>query len=145
VGRPPVRSKGITPPARTPDPVDALVGGNIRLQRLAKKISQGELAEHLGVTSQQVQKYERGANRVTAGRLLRLTDIFDIPLTTLFDGVNGLRASSGVSPVQLITDPRAFRLAQAYAQIGDTGLRGAIVALVEDIAGLAQDRRRRQR
>jgi transcriptional regulator with XRE-family HTH domain len=122
------------PSARTPDPVDALVGRNIRLQCLAKRISQGELAGQLGITAQQVQKYERGANRVTAGRLVRLTDIFEVPLTALFEGVSGLRASSGVSPVDLITDPRAFRLARAYAQIGDAGLRRVIVALVEDIA-----------
>jgi transcriptional regulator with XRE-family HTH domain len=122
------------PSARTPDPIDALVGRNIRLQRLAKRISQGELAKHLGITLQQVQKYERGANRVTAGRLVRLTDILEVSLTALFDGVSGPRASSGASPVDLIIDPRAFRLAQAYAQIGDAGLRSAIVALVEDIA-----------
>jgi transcriptional regulator with XRE-family HTH domain len=124
VRRPAGEIKGTGRSARAPDPVDALVGSNIRLQRIAKSMSQGELGERLGITAQQVQKYERGANRITAGRLIRLTEIFDVPLMTLFDGAEGSGASSDASFLHLIADRRAFRLAQAYAQIDAAGLRG---------------------
>jgi transcriptional regulator with XRE-family HTH domain len=138
VRRPPAEIKGTG--KKAPDRVDSQVGRNIRLQRFAKRMSQGELARRLGITSQQVQKYERGANRVTASRLVRLARIFDVPLTTLFAGVKGLPARSGSPPAHLITDYRSFRLLQAYAQINDTGLRGALVDLVEDIVRLRPKR-----
>ena len=126
--------KRIAARARAPEPADALVGHNIRIQRIARKMSQGELAARLGVTPQQVQKYERGANRITAGRLVRLAGIFEVPLMTLFDGIEGLPAGSGWSPLSLIADRRALRLAQAYAQLGEGRLRSAIVGLVEELA-----------
>jgi transcriptional regulator with XRE-family HTH domain len=120
--------------ARAPELADTLVGHNIHIQRIAKKMSQGELAGRLGVTPQQVQKYERGANRVTAGRLLRLAGIFEVPLMTLFDGIDGLPAGPGWSPLPLIADRRALRLAQAYAQLSEGRLRSAIVGLLEELA-----------
>jgi transcriptional regulator with XRE-family HTH domain len=123
-----------TPSSRAPDPVDSLVGRNIRLQRFAKRMSQSELGQRLGITSQQVQKYERGANRVTAGRLVRLAGIFDVPLMALFAGIEGLRTSSAPSPAHLVADRQSFRLLQAYPQIADAGVRRTIVALIEDLA-----------
>jgi len=134
VRRAAAKIKRIAARTRAPERADALVGHNIRIQRIAKKMSQGALAARLGVTAQQVQKYERGANRVTAGRLVRLAGIFDVPLMTLFDGIEGLPAGAGWSPLQLIADRRALRLAQAYAQLGEGRLRSAIVGLVEELA-----------
>jgi transcriptional regulator with XRE-family HTH domain len=119
--------------ARTPDPVDLLVARNIRIQRIVKGLSQGEIADRLGITCQQLQKYERGANRITCGRLVRIADIVGVPLATLFDGIKGLPARPGPAPLDLIADPQSFRLAQAFAQIGEAGLRRAIVVLVDDL------------
>jgi transcriptional regulator with XRE-family HTH domain len=135
VRRAAAKIKRIAARARAPELADTLVGHNIRIQRIAKKMSQSELAARLGVTAQQVQKYERGANRVTAGRLLRLAGIFEVPLMTLFDGIDSLSAGSGWSPLSLLADRRALRLAQAYAQLGEGRLRSLIVDLVEELVG----------
>jgi hypothetical protein len=65
---------------------------------------------------------------------VRIADIVGVPLATLFDGIKGLPALPGPAPLDLIADPQSFRLAQAFAQIGDAGLRRAIVVLVDDFA-----------
>lgn len=59
-----------------PDPIDVAVGGRVKLQRRLKKVSQTQLADHLGITFQQIQKYERGANRISASRLMMISDYF---------------------------------------------------------------------
>ena len=71
---------------KQPDSIDQLVSRNIRIQRLAKGLSQTELAEKLGVTFQQVQKYEKGANRVGCGRVFQIARILGVHLTDFFDG-----------------------------------------------------------
>src|ERR1700740_1522580 len=71
---------------RAPQPVDVLVGQNIRICRLQKGLSQTELGERIGVTFQQIQKYEKGANRVGASRLTQIADVLGVPIPTLFDG-----------------------------------------------------------
>ena len=68
---------------KRPDPVDVEVGHRIRIQRLSRGMSQTALANHLGVTFQQVQKYEKGVNRVGAGRLTRIAEVLGIPLGTV--------------------------------------------------------------
>jgi transcriptional regulator with XRE-family HTH domain len=108
-----------------------LVGHNIRIHCHAKGVSQTELAERLGVTFQQVQKYEGGVNRVGAGRLTRIAAVLGVPVTALLDGVEG---GSAESPLALIAERQPYRLAAAYARIADRRLRRAVVALVEQIA-----------
>src|SRR5215467_8196798 len=98
---------------RKPDPVDIEVGQRIKIQRLAAGLSQTELGESIGVTFQQVQKYEKGANRVGAGRLTQIARVLNVPLNT---------------------HPHAFRLLQAYSTLTDGELRRSIVELVERIA-----------
>ena len=71
---------------RNPMPVDVLVGQNIRICRLQKGLSQGELGQQIGVTFQQVQKYEKGANRVGASRLNQIANVLGVSLPSLFDG-----------------------------------------------------------
>src|SRR5215475_13236549 len=69
---------------RSRDPVDAEVAKRVRALRLERGLSQTELSDALGVTFQQVQKYERGANRISAGRLFRIAKVFDVPVTFFF-------------------------------------------------------------
>src|SRR5215211_1737448 len=69
---------------KKPDPVDVEVGQRIRIQRLQSGLSQTALAEQLGVTFQQVQKYEKGVNRVGAGRLTKIAEVLAVPVSTLF-------------------------------------------------------------
>jgi transcriptional regulator with XRE-family HTH domain len=74
-------------PPGVPHPVDIHVGGRVREQRKLKGMSQGELGDSLGLTFQQIQKYERGANRIGASRLFQLSQILDVPVAFFFDGM----------------------------------------------------------
>ena len=73
-------------PTRLPDPLDALVGARIRVFRVHRKISQTDLADQIGVTFQQVQKYEKGTNRMGASRLQHLSQILQVPVPFFFEG-----------------------------------------------------------
>lgn len=124
---------------KRPDPVDVEVGHRIRIQRLAKGLSQTALANQLGVTFQQVQKYEKGVNRVGAGRLTKIAEVLGVPVGTFFNGSQEIAeidtdGHDDVSPLKLLTAPGAFRLLRAYATIEDGGLRQSIVGLVEQVA-----------
>src|SRR5580658_3142909 len=109
---------------RAPQPVDVLVGQNIRICRLQKGLSQTELGERIGVTFQQIQKYEKGANRVGASRL------------TLFDGTPAAgQAMADQSGRALLTHPHSLRLLQAFDKITSESMRAAVLQMIESIAG----------
>src|ERR1051326_6599294 len=121
---------------RKPDPVDIEVGQRIKIQRLAAGLSQTELGESIGVTFQQVQKYEKGANRVGAGRLTQIARGLNVPVNTFFEGRDsiGKADARGVeSPRSLLTHPPRLRLLQAQSPLTDGKLRRSIVELVERI------------
>ena len=122
---------------RSADPVDGMVGRSIRVHRLAAGMSQTELGQKIGVTFQQVQKYEKGTNRVGAGRLTRIAQVLGVSVSTLFqtgDASDDARAPKGDSPLNLLAEPHALRLLQAFAEITDRKSRLALVALVEAVA-----------
>jgi transcriptional regulator with XRE-family HTH domain len=121
---------------RSPLPVDQLVGQNIRICRLQKGLSQTELGTRIGVTFQQVQKYEKGANRVGASRLTLIADVLQVPLPTLFDGAGtaGQVASSDATPRSLLAKPQSLRLLQAFDRVKDDGTRMALLAVIECLA-----------
>ncbi|MGZ8363749.1 MAG: helix-turn-helix domain-containing protein [Caulobacteraceae bacterium] len=89
----------MTGDGRLPNPVDKHVGEKIRLKRKAHSVSQERLAEALGLTFQQVQKYERGSNRVSASKLYEIARYFSVPVSTFFEGFNDARgaAAGGVA------------------------------------------------
>jgi transcriptional regulator with XRE-family HTH domain len=119
---------------RVVDNVDRIVGRNIRIQRLAKGLSQTELASSLGVTFQQVQKYEKGTNRVGSGRLLLISKALGIPLLDLFEGSKvSTSKSDEKSPIDLLTDPLSLRLVRAFSGISKQQVRHNLVALVESM------------
>ena len=117
-------------------PIDAVVGRTIRALRLSKGISQGALGRQLGVSFQQIQKYENGSNRVGAGRLAQIAMALDVPMEALLRGVAGTRRKFqlGDDPLALLSSSQAMRLAQAFAKIGDGRIRVALVSLAEGIA-----------
>lgn len=124
---------------KRPDPVDVEVGHRIRIERLSRGLSQTALANQLGVTFQQVQKYEKGVNRVGAGRLTKIAEVLGVPVGTFFTGKEILdseqdKTPGEASPLKLLTVSGAFRLLRAYAEIEDSTLRRSIVDLVEQIA-----------
>jgi transcriptional regulator with XRE-family HTH domain len=124
---------------KRPDPVDVEVGHRIRIERLSRGLSQTALANQLGVTFQQVQKYEKGVNRVGAGRLTKIAEVLGVSVSTFFSGKEVLESEKllkegQASPLKLLTVPGAFRLLRAYADIEDSDLRRSIVDLIEQIS-----------
>ena len=120
--------------ARKPDPVDIHVGKNIRIFRLAKGLSQSALGEHLGVTFQQVQKYEKGANRVGSSRIAKISKILGVPIGRFFDGSG--KTADGVTDelvTNLLSKPYAIRILLALAEIPDDRTRLSLVKLTESI------------
>jgi transcriptional regulator with XRE-family HTH domain len=123
--------------SKKPDLIDVEVGQRIRIQRLAAGLSQSELAERIGVTFQQVQKYEKGMNRVGAGRLTNIARVLNVPVGSFFDGREEIEqvALQGLdSPLAAMAQPYAYRLLRAYATISDPDLRQTIVEFVERTA-----------
>lgn len=119
---------------KQPDLIDKLVGRNIRIQRLAKGLSQTELAQKLGVTFQQVQKYEKGVNRIGCGRLFQIARILGVHVMDFFDGSDAGKATASRNVRDLISEPQAFHLVEAFSEIGDRKLRRSVVELVKKIA-----------
>jgi transcriptional regulator with XRE-family HTH domain len=125
---------------KRPSRVDVAVGRNLRLWRISRGLSQADLAKRLGITFQQVQKYEVGANRMSTGRLVKAAGILGVPMSAFFEGVHERE------PTQvLLADNRAFRLAHAFAAIKSNTLRLTLVVLVEKIAAAAPPERRRRK
>ncbi|MGZ8310402.1 MAG: helix-turn-helix domain-containing protein, partial [Rhodoplanes sp.] len=93
------------------------------------------LADAIGITFQQVQKYEKGVNRVGSGRLVRIATALDVPVMTLLDGiVGGRRRAGGPAALALIAHAQSLRLIHAFATIDDKGVRRALLGLAEGIA-----------
>jgi transcriptional regulator with XRE-family HTH domain len=120
------------------DPIDAQVGHRIRIYRNARGMSQTALGDELGVTFQQVQKYEKGVNRVGAGRLTRIAGVLGIPVGALLgadaEQPKTQSSSADSSVLECLSMPGAVRLVQAYAQLPNSAIRSTIVSLVEQIA-----------
>src|SRR5437773_5878356 len=117
---------------KAPDARDVDVGRRIRAQRLVCRMSQTELANALGVTFQQVQKYEKGVNRVGAGRLAKIADTLTVPVSFFFDGATGPRVAAGNvnEALGLIRTAGALRLVRAFEHM-PAEARGHFLALVE--------------
>ena len=119
---------------KPPHPNDVLVGVNLRIRRQAARMSQTTLAKHLDVTFQQVQKYERGTNRLSAGKMLTVANVLKVPIVSFYEGAKMPGQAS--QPIQLLIKKDAFRLAEAFDKIESQRTRNSIVALVQ---GLTED------
>jgi transcriptional regulator with XRE-family HTH domain len=114
---------------------DKLVGRNIRVHRLASGLTQEELGEKLGVTFQQVQKYEKGTNRVGSGRLYQIAQILAVPVTSFFAGETQQKESRTSSPFDLLADAMTMKIAREFGKMTDNKTRRAILAVVEAMVG----------
>jgi transcriptional regulator with XRE-family HTH domain len=123
--------------AKAATPMDALVGSRLRSRRKQLRISQERLGKEVGVSFQQVQKYENGTNRIGAGRLAEISKVLDVPVAYFFTGNSGNPSSEGerADAKAILSEPGATELLQAYAQIGSLALRSAVVRLARDLAG----------
>ena len=120
-------------PTKVPDPLDATVGSRIRVFRIHRRMSQTELAEQIGVTFQQVQKYEKGTNRIGASRLSRIATILGISISELFEASDEEAGNSALL-FRLLAEPGALRVLKAYTRTSDPRVRHAIAELVDGIA-----------
>ena len=118
---------------RKSGPLDVMVGTRIRMLRANRGMSQTMLAERMGVTFQQVQKYEQGANRVGASRLSQIASVLGVSVGELFES-SGAGSPGLNSPVRLLAEPGALRVLKAYARTTSPRVRLCIAKLVESIA-----------
>jgi transcriptional regulator with XRE-family HTH domain len=125
-------------PRRSRDPRDLEVAKRVRALRLQRGISQTELGGVLDVTFQQVQKYETGTNRISAGRLQQIAEVLDVPVTYLYAGLDGNgkehATTSGDGEFDLLQSAHAIRLVRAYSRIPDRAVRLKLLKLAECIA-----------
>ena len=129
-------------PTKAPNPVDKYVGSRVRMRRIMLGMSQEKLGEALGLTFQQVQKYEKGTNRVGASRIQQISEILQVPISFLFEGGPSGAAGSesfseGTSPAYVsdfLATSEGLALTRAFTRIPDAKLRRSIVELVEQIA-----------
>jgi transcriptional regulator with XRE-family HTH domain len=130
-----------------PSPIDVHVGSRVRLRRTLLGMSQERLGQAIGLTFQQVQKYERGANRIGASRLYDLSRVLDVPVSFFFDDINPtvvLQVAEGASgmneaaPARYEPDPMMRRetleLVRAYYRVTDPATRRRLFELVKAIA-----------
>ena len=110
---------------------DHELGKRIRLRRVEQKLSQSDLADRLGVSFQQVQKYEKGVNRVGAARLQLVATALDVPVTLFFDGDGKSRE---VDSLLFIDSSFSLRLLRAYASVKSQAVQRQFVSLIESIA-----------
>ncbi len=128
---------------KSPDPIDCHVGTRVRMRRLLLDLSQTDLADAIGVTFQQVQKYEKGTNRISASRLQQMAHVMQVPTAFFFEGLpshsteqKGKQGASFSSDLfNFLATSDGLSLARAFTQIKDRKLRLPILHLVEQIAG----------
>ena len=128
---------------KAPNPIDKHVGSRVRMRRMMLSMSQEKLGDALGLTFQQVQKYEKGTNRIGASRLQQISDILQVPVSFLFEGgpagtstLNGAMAEAP-SPSYVsdfLATSEGLALTRAFTRISDAKLRRSIVDMVEQIA-----------
>ena len=128
--------------SRSANPVDLHVGARIRMRRRLQGVSQEKLAEALGLTFQQVQKYEKGTNRIGASRLQQISRTLQVPVAFFFEGAPSVPGTP--EPTEMVPSPAyvtaflatsdGFALTKAFMRIKNTKLTQRIVALVEEIA-----------
>jgi transcriptional regulator with XRE-family HTH domain len=119
--------------------IDGLVAQRVRAHRMRIGLSQSQLGEKLGVTFQQIQKYEKGVNRVGAGRLFEMARVFDVSVQALFpNSEEVVQSEEQTAESRVVSDfvssAEGWRLCQAFRQIEDPELRRQIVALVQELA-----------
>lgn len=126
---------------KKPNPIDVYVGGRIRLRRNMLGMSQEKLGDNLGITFQQIQKYEKGTNRVGASRLQAISSILEAPVAYFFEGAPGGSPAEGFAEenqtdyvVDFLSSSEGLQLNRAFARITDPKVRRKIIDLVRTLA-----------
>lgn len=133
--------------SETPNPIDVHVGQRVRLRRKQRGLSQGRLAEALGLTFQQIQKYERGTNRVSASKLYGIAMVLGVPVGFFYEGLDDPSSPVGEDFTEawsqvfedLLAEPNGRTLAEAFLSIRRESVRRALAELVRVVAANDQE------
>jgi transcriptional regulator with XRE-family HTH domain len=125
---------------KIPNPIDTHVGSRVRMRRLILGMSQEKLGDAIELTFQQVQKYEKGTNRMGSSRLVQIANVLKVPVTFFFEGTPGQSKLDGKAPSpayvsNFLATSDGLALTKAFMRIKDAKLRHSIVKTVEEIAG----------
>jgi transcriptional regulator with XRE-family HTH domain len=131
---------------KTPNPIDRHVGSRVRMRRMMISMSQEKLGERLGITFQQVQKYEKGTNRIGASRLHQIANVLSVPVAFFYEDMPGGEAAAvgfgeSGSPVyisEFMASSEGLALAKAFMKVSDPKVRRRIVDLVEAMVAASQ-------
>jgi transcriptional regulator with XRE-family HTH domain len=133
---------------KAPNPIDKHVGSRVRMRRMMLSMSQEKLGDALGLTFQQVQKYEKGTNRIGASRLQQISNILQVPVAFFFEGApaiegqmpDGMRdAPSPAYVSDFLATSEGLALTKAFMRIKEAKLRRRVVELVKEIAGVPEE------
>jgi transcriptional regulator with XRE-family HTH domain len=119
------------------NPIDAQVGNRVRIRRMLIGMSQEKLGDLLGLTFQQVQKYEKGVNRIGAGRLFEIARILGVPIDFFYDGVASSAdtlASAAPPVMEFVSSGEGLQLSLAFMKIKDPKVRKRVLDLVKSLA-----------
>ena len=120
------------------NPIDIQVGNRVRIRRMLIGMSQERLGDLLGLTFQQVQKYEKGVNRIGAGRLFEVSRILNVPVDFFYEGVNegapGSAESEGAPVMDFVSSGEGLQLSLAFMKIKDAKVRKRVLDLVKSLA-----------
>jgi transcriptional regulator with XRE-family HTH domain len=129
-------------PKKQANPIDVQVGNRVRIRRMLIGMSQERLGDMLGLTFQQVQKYEKGVNRIGAGRLFEVARILNVPVDFFYEGVSaqlagqpGTSELEGTPPVmEFVSSGEGLQLSLAFMKIKDAKVRKRVLDLVKSLA-----------
>ena len=124
---------------KSPDLIDRHVGSRVRMRRMMLGMSQTDLGQAFGVSYQQIQKYEKGLNRMGASRLQQAANILGVPVPFFFENLPGTQPPGQGAPLpdyidEFVSSYDGMRLIKAFMRLDNGGLRRAIVTLVEEIS-----------
>lgn len=125
---------------KSPNPIDKHVGSRVRMRRMMLSMSQEKLGDAIGLTFQQVQKYEKGTNRMGSSRLQQIANVLQVPVTFFFEDAPGQPKLDGKAPSpgyvsDFLATSDGLALTRAFMRLPNAKLRRSIVTLVAEIAG----------
>ena len=125
-------------PKKQANPIDVQVGNRVRIRRMLIGMSQERLGDLLGLTFQQVQKYEKGVNRIGAGRLFEMARILNVPVDFFYEGMNstqpGTAEGEGAPVMEFVSSGEGMQLSLAFMKIKDAKVRKRVLDLVKSLA-----------
>jgi len=128
---------------KMPNPIDVHVGSRLRMRRMLVGMSQEKLGESLDLTFQQIQKYEKGSNRISASRLYDMSRILDVPVQFFFDDMVRADAGKADKPsgsfemIEFLSSPDGAQLVRTFSEIESPEVRRNILDLVKSVSGIA--------